>query len=101
MAKYYNSKVKKRSFHVNDFVLNKVFQANREVGSGTLGPLGNDLTRLSKRFGLEPIDWMIQREVRRGILGISLIYAHIISSFSLHFFIFQHSFQPCSGAVLF
>ena len=38
MARYYNSKVRGRNFYVNDFVLKKVFQANRAVEAGTLGP---------------------------------------------------------------
>ncbi|KAL2486367.1 Uncharacterized protein Adt_31123 [Abeliophyllum distichum] len=38
MAGYYNSKVKNRGFQENDFILKKVFFANREVGDRTLGP---------------------------------------------------------------
>ncbi|KAL2532562.1 Ribonuclease H-like domain containing protein [Abeliophyllum distichum] len=38
IARYYNSKVKDRNFHISDFVLKKVFQANRKVGAETLGP---------------------------------------------------------------
>ncbi|KAL2513163.1 Uncharacterized protein Adt_18763 [Abeliophyllum distichum] len=34
MTRYYNSKVRNRSFRVNDFVLKKVFQVNREAGVG-------------------------------------------------------------------
>ncbi|KAL2474812.1 Uncharacterized protein Adt_35548 [Abeliophyllum distichum] len=31
-TRYYNFKVKGKNFHMNDFVLKKVFQGNREVG---------------------------------------------------------------------
>ena len=38
VAKYYNSKVRRRSFKVDDLVLRKVFQNTQEVNSGKLGP---------------------------------------------------------------
>ncbi|KAL2542032.1 Uncharacterized protein Adt_03010 [Abeliophyllum distichum] len=55
MARYYNSKVWNRSFHVNFFVLKKVLLENREVGAGTLDPFGKDLIKSSRRSDLEPL----------------------------------------------
>jgi hypothetical protein len=37
-ARYYNKKMKKREFEVDDLVLRKVFLATRELNSGSLGP---------------------------------------------------------------
>lgn len=38
MTRYFNSKVKKRSFRINDMVLRRVFLSSKEPGSGSLGP---------------------------------------------------------------
>ncbi|KAL2461621.1 Ribonuclease H [Abeliophyllum distichum] len=78
--RYYNSRVKNRSFRVNDFILKKVFQANREVGVGTLGPTW-EVTRLSKKYGLEPTGWKTQREGKRDNPGMSPICDHTTNSF--------------------
>ncbi|XP_022897512.1 uncharacterized protein LOC111411189 [Olea europaea var. sylvestris] len=37
MTRYFNSKVKKRSFRINDLVLKRVFQSSKELGSSSLG----------------------------------------------------------------
>ncbi|XP_022891957.1 uncharacterized protein LOC111406817 [Olea europaea var. sylvestris] len=38
MTRYFNSKVKKRSFRINDLVLRRVFLSSKEPGSGSLDP---------------------------------------------------------------
>jgi ribonuclease HI len=38
MTRYYNSKVKKKAFRLDDLVLRRVFPPSKEHGSGTLGP---------------------------------------------------------------
>ena len=37
MAKYYNSKVRRRDFNVRDLILRKVTSANRDPSQGKLG----------------------------------------------------------------
>lgn len=38
MTRYYNAKVKKKSFCMNDLVLRRVFPSSKEPSTSTLGP---------------------------------------------------------------
>ena len=47
VAKFYNSRVRHRSFQVGDLVLRRVFQNTQEVNSGKLGPTWEGLYRVT------------------------------------------------------
>jgi hypothetical protein len=57
MSRYYNSKMKKRSFRMNDLVLRRVFLSTKEPGVGTLGPNWEG-------------PYQIEREIRPGTYWI-------------------------------
>lgn len=50
MTKYYNSKVKKRSFRINNLVLQKLFLSSKEPYVGTLGPNWEGLYRIREEL---------------------------------------------------
>ncbi|KAL2480275.1 Uncharacterized protein Adt_33241 [Abeliophyllum distichum] len=101
MARYYNSKVKGRNFHINDFVQKKVFQANREGRAGTLGPTWNRPYKIIEKIWPGTTDWKIRKEERRGTPRTSLIYDCIISSFHFPFLSFPALFLASLDATLF
>lgn len=61
MARYYNSKVKIRSFRLNNLVLRRVFLSTQELGTETLGPNWESLYRIKEKvlpgtYKIEEID---------------------------------------------
>ncbi|KAL2474586.1 Uncharacterized protein Adt_35322 [Abeliophyllum distichum] len=66
MTRYYNSKVRNRSFRVNEFVLKKVFQENGELGVGTLGPTWEGPYKIIEevRFETYRLEDLEERETR-------------------------------------
>lgn len=65
MTKYYNKKVKKRSFRRGDLVLRRVFLNSKEPGVGTLGPNWEGPYRITEEiragtFRIETLDGKLQ-----------------------------------------
>lgn len=60
MTRYYNSKVKKKVFRVNDLVLRRVFLSTKEIGVGTLGQNLEGPYRVKEevRPGIYRVEWL-------------------------------------------
>ena len=50
-SKYYNNKIRTRTFQVGDWVLRKVFQNTKEIDAGKLGPNWEGLYEITQVIG--------------------------------------------------